>query len=320
MFEKYKSDQPVAVETLVNSIKNNKLSHAYIFETNSYQDYNSFIMQFIKYIVCPNSIKNDHDEKECNICSAIEDKNYIELKVINSDTLQIKKEALQELQREFKNKALQGKKRIYLIEDAEKLNSSSSNTILKFLEEPEENIIAIIVVPSRYMLLDTIISRCQIISLIDKYKTSDLNSKIRNLYYSNYEEKEKIEELVNNDIENIIKIVTFLEKNKKETLLFTNTVILDKYNSREDILKMFELIKWLYYDALKYKTNGIIKNFIEYDKTIKEIDSNNSINKITNKINVIIDMIDRVKYNVNINLLIDKFVIEMSGKENVRCC
>ena len=192
MFEKYKSDQPVAVETLVNSIKNNKLSHAYIFETNSYQDYNSFIMQFIKYIVCPNSIKNDHDEKECNICSAIEDKNYIELKVINSDTLQIKKEALQELQREFKNKALQGKKRIYLIEDAEKLNSSSSNTILKFLEEPEENIIAIIVVPSRYMLLDTIISRCQIISLIDKYKTSDLNSKIRNLYYSNYEEKEKI--------------------------------------------------------------------------------------------------------------------------------
>ena len=45
------------------------------------------------------------------------------------------------------------------------MNDSSSNTLLKFLEEPNDNIVAILLTKDRYKLLPTIISRCQIISL-----------------------------------------------------------------------------------------------------------------------------------------------------------
>ena len=95
----------------------------------------------------------------------INDKCYPEIKIINPDGLWIKKEQLDEIQKEFSTKAVFGTKKIYIINEADKMNSSAANSILKFLEEPVPNIIAILVTNNIYQLLDTIISRCQVISL-----------------------------------------------------------------------------------------------------------------------------------------------------------
>ena len=52
--------------------------------------------------------------------------------------------------------------------EADKLNMSSANTILKFLEEPEDDIVAILVANNRYAVIETILSRCQVLSLKNK--------------------------------------------------------------------------------------------------------------------------------------------------------
>ena len=174
MFEKYKKEQPIATTILENSIISNKLSHAYIFETNNYCNAYNLIIDFVKSIFCINYKNNDHDDNLCQICNQINTNNYIEFKIIDTEKLQLKKEELLKLQEEFKNKPIGGTKKVYLIKCAEKLNEASSNTILKFLEEPEENIIAILMTPSRYMLLNTILSRCQIISLLSNNIDTDI--------------------------------------------------------------------------------------------------------------------------------------------------
>ena len=132
MFEKYKKEQPIATKILENSILNNKLSHAYIFETNNYPLSYELILDFVKNIVCQNHSKDNHIEEECSICSQINSNNYIEFKTIDTEKLQLKKEELLKLQEEFKNKAIDGNKKIYLVKCAEKLNDASSNTILQF--------------------------------------------------------------------------------------------------------------------------------------------------------------------------------------------
>ena len=71
------------------------------------------------------------------------------------------------LQKKFETKALESDKRVYIINYADKMNSSSANSILKFLEEPEPDIIAILIADNRYQLLDTIVSRCQLINLVN---------------------------------------------------------------------------------------------------------------------------------------------------------
>ena len=147
----------------------NKLSHAYLIETEDSSTEFPLVLLFVKMILCPLEI-NKCDKlncSKCNVCRLIDEKNFPDFEIIEADGNQIKKNQLLELKDEFQKTSLIGKRRVYVIKDAEKLNPSSANTILKFLEEPEENIIAILLTRNRYQVLDTILSRCQILALND---------------------------------------------------------------------------------------------------------------------------------------------------------
>ena len=147
----------------------NKLSHAYLIEMEDSSIEFPFVLLFVKMILCPLEI-NKCDKlncSKCNVCRLIDEKNFPDFEIIEADGNQIKKNQLLELKDEFQKTSLIGKRRVYVIKDAEKLNPSSANTILKFLEEPEENIIAILLTRNRYQVLDTILSRCQILALND---------------------------------------------------------------------------------------------------------------------------------------------------------
>lgn len=313
MFKEFIDEQEISAKILINAIKNNKLSHAYIIETNNYNKADDFALSFIKYIVCPKSIEDNHNENECNICASINNNNFIELKIIDSDTLQIKKDEIIDLQKEFMCKAIEGNKKIYLIKNAEKLNSSSSNTILKFLEEPEDNIIAILMTSSRYNLLKTIVSRCQIISLKENQITENIFNKIYREYFYNDELTEEIDKKIKNMIQNVLKFVENYEKNIKDSLLFTSEYYSNNFKTREDSLIVFEIIKLLYYDALKYKIEGNLYYFSEYKNDIKFISNNNNPNTIAKKLEIIMKYIEKIKFNVNTNLLIDKYLMELGG-------
>ena len=157
-------------DLLLNEINNNKLSHAYLIETNNYQDTSLLIKELFKLLLCKNKVNNL--KCGCNLCNLIDNELYPDIRYIYPDGNNIKKEQLMELKEQFQNKSAYDNKQIYVITDAAKLNSSSANTMLKFLEEPEENIIAILVCDNRYKVIDTIVSRCQILSLKESRETS----------------------------------------------------------------------------------------------------------------------------------------------------
>ena len=141
----------------------NRISHAYLIEVDNKDDY-SFIYSFIKMILC-NLHYEDLSSSDNPIIHQIDSGVFPDLTIVSSDGNTISKSLIKDLQKEFNHKTLSGNKKIYIIEDAQKMNDSSSNTILKFLEEPEEDIIAFLVTDNRYHVLETILSRCQVLSL-----------------------------------------------------------------------------------------------------------------------------------------------------------
>ena len=143
MLDDFKLEQPVAYKMLLNSKKSGKISRAYLFEANGYSKTLEFVLSFAKYLLCPDSHINNN--VDCNVCKSIEKNEYLELKIIEADGQWVKKTQLEELQLEFSKKPVIGDKKVYIINGAEKLNNSSANSILKFLEEPEEGIIAILI-------------------------------------------------------------------------------------------------------------------------------------------------------------------------------
>ena len=77
MLDDYKLNQPVVYKTLINSVKKDRSSHAYLFETHGYSKSLDLVLSFVKYILCPNNYSNNSFCNGCNQCKNIDENNYI---------------------------------------------------------------------------------------------------------------------------------------------------------------------------------------------------------------------------------------------------
>ena len=71
-------------------------------------------------------------------------------------------EYIEKIQETFKKSSLEGKAKIYIIENIEYSTKEAMNTLLKMLEEPNEGIYALFTAKNINRVLPTIISRCQV--------------------------------------------------------------------------------------------------------------------------------------------------------------
>ena len=269
--------------------------HAYIFEVDDINNSFPLILSFAKMIICSNHYTNNESCLDCNICHLIDNNTYSDLKIIEPDGISIKKEQIQALQQSLSLKSSNNTNQVYIIKESDKMNPSASNSLLKFIEEPEEGIYAILITTDRNQILPTIISRCNLISL--STKKSD-----------NYQE------------EDIITIANFLKKNyedKENTLPYVKSLFLDKYDERDKILEAFNLMEMelslLINEkyGVKNTSNEEIYDIIKTNLQIIPLSKLISyLDKIVKFKNMLI-----LTPNLNINLFMDRFVIELSEVE-----
>lgn len=320
MLDDFNVEQNIVYKTLINSVKNNKCSHAYLLETNGYSKGLDLGIAFAKYLLCPNNYSNNKKCGSCSQCINIDKNEFIELKIIDPEGQWIKKSQLEELQETFSKKSVLGNKKVYIINKAEKLNVSSSNSLLKFLEEPEEGIIAILITDNMYQLLSTIISRCQVLSLKNKINLNNLSTKekIANYLSNNKEDIERfiIDEESMIKIEKLIEFIKYYEENKANTLIYINKLWHETFKEKQEIYNGFTIMLLFYKDILNLKLGKTMQIFTDYVNEINNIEKKNTLDEITSKINVIMDLREKIKFNINSSLLIDKLIIELKGCEN----
>ena len=169
--------------------------------------------------------------------------------------------------------AFNNKERIVLIDNAENLNLSSSNALLKIIEEPNENVFFILIFDNNRKIIETIKSRCLKFNLFLTFdECLDTTNKIigNNIY-----------QIVNKDLINhystvgdLVNLVNFsssskmslLELNLKDFLI---NLIDEKYYKKniyikKNIYKYIEyyLLKLMYLNKSKKKINSLYRNFI----------------------------------------------------------
>lgn len=306
MLDKYKIGQPIAYNILINAINNNRISHAYLFDSNGNSDVNDIVLSFVKMILC----KDFSSSLEIkNICDRIDSGNYLDIIFLEPDGMWIKKEQLINLQSEFSKKSIEGSKKIYIIKEADKMNLQTANSILKFLEEPVDDIIAILITDNINLILPTIFSRCQIIKLNKKVYTNCLSANVFDFILNNdfsLEDKNKI-------IDCCIDFVMNIEKNGIDTLIYTKKLWHNFFKDRNYNIIAIEIIINFYYDVIKYKSDLNISFFSDKIKFIEEVANKNSFVSIASKIEILDNIKNGLKSNLNINLLIDKMIIDMCG-------
>lgn len=312
MLDYYINEQSVVYKILTNAIKNKKQSHAYLFETKGYSKALDVALAFSKALLCPLNKFNNLDCKDCSICKTIDDNNSINIKVINPIDNKIKKEQIEEMKLIFSKKTFNNTIKICIINEAEKMNDKTQNSLLKFIEEPEENILVILITENKYQLYETIISRCQVVTFNANVEVKGNKvEKIANYLNNDVEGTNKYIETENGKIDNILHFVDFFEENGHiNTHLNINGLL---FNYGYDINEIFQIMLLYYKDVLNYMNNRKIEIFEEDVKKIKKIAENNTISSIISKMNVILDLNKYLKFNVNDRMIIDKLIISLGG-------
>lgn len=151
--------QKVIVKTLMNAIKNNKITHAYIFAGPRGTGKTSIAKIFAKTINCEN-LNNLVPCDKCNSCIQFNNKQTVDIIEIDAAS----NNGVDEI-REIKNKVnlvpSNGKYKVYIIDEVHMLTTAAFNAMLKTLEEPPKNVIFILATTEPHKIPLTILSRCQ---------------------------------------------------------------------------------------------------------------------------------------------------------------
>jgi DNA polymerase-3 subunit delta' len=103
----------------------------------------------------------------CLACRKVLHGNHPDVHIIARppDKQSILIEQIRELQSDSVRRTLEGRRNVFIIPDAQDMNLQAANCLLKTLEEPEHDVVLLLTVPDAGLLLPTILSRVQLISM-----------------------------------------------------------------------------------------------------------------------------------------------------------
>ena len=105
MLDDFIIEQNIVYKILTNAVKSNKISHAYIIESNGYSKSLDLAISIAKYFLCPHFYSNNKKCGNCHQCENISKESFIEFKLIEPEGQWIKKTQLDELQESFSKKS-----------------------------------------------------------------------------------------------------------------------------------------------------------------------------------------------------------------------
>ncbi len=151
--------QEHVTSTLLNEIKNGRVSHAYLFTGSRGTGKTTCAKILAKAVNCENS----HDGEpcnECDVCRGLDNGSIydvVEIDAASNNGV----DNIRNLREEANYTPARGKYRVYIIDEVHMLSQGAYNALLKTLEEPPAHVIFILATTEVNMIPATILSRCQ---------------------------------------------------------------------------------------------------------------------------------------------------------------
>lgn len=164
LYRKYRSKdfneivgQKHITQSLINQIKNNEISHAYLFTGTRGTGKTSIAKIFAKAINCT-SPKNGNPCFKCDACKSLADGSVDIFEIDAASNNRV--DEIRELRERVKYPPVNSRYKVYIIDEVHMLTDSAFNALLKTLEEPPEYVVFILATTEVQKLPATILSRC----------------------------------------------------------------------------------------------------------------------------------------------------------------
>ena len=262
--EKY---QPFIYNTFINSLKFNKVSQAYLIKGSDGTPTLDIALFLAKTLICeePSPLACS----SCLNCIRFEEGNYADFMLIDGSKNTIKVGDIENLQKFLSSSSLEKKKKkIYIINRLENANKEAVNALLKTLEEPTSSVYAFITTQNEAKILPTIISRCQILSLLPINKSivkqNAINegvlledADILSYFYCDVEViKQKSEEENYKEQKKLLyETLNALTISSEEAIYYAQTNLIKNIKTKEDARLYIDLLSIAFKDILHIQNN-----------------------------------------------------------------
>ena len=307
-----KQQQPILYQILLQSFKNQRIPHAFLLVGKNARQPAHFIA---KSLICENNVLACD---ECNECRRIDEHKYGDFIYYNGHEETIKKPQIEYIQDQFSKSALEGKAKIYLMENIENSTIEAMNSLLKMLEEPTAGVFAIFTCQNLNRVLPTIQSRCQVIQLLpaslkslrDELTKADIPEDdiniLSELFTSydecqNYIESEMFDQLKNE----VYHFIDDLYFHRDNLIINVQTHLLKDFNDKQTIQLFLNML------VLAFRDLFHVKHFMKLTypsfKSLYERIVDNDEN-IIKKIDLILSTEYLLSTNANVMLLMDSMM------------
>lgn len=300
---------------LINSIKLNKIAHAYIFTGPRGTGKTSTAKIFAKTLNCLNNSSGVSCD-ECEMCKTYnESADIIEIDAASNNGV----EEIRTLRDSVKIAPYNSKYKIYIIDEVHMLSNSAWNAFLKTLEEPPSHVIFILATTEINKIPETVMSRCQRFDFT-KIPEVKMTEHLKNICA-----KEDIH-ITDDALHEIVKLsngclrdaLSYLDKISKFDCEIDSKLIEDNFGIISDtkLKELYDYIKDGSIDLINKKIDEIsnsgitplnfVNDFVNYllkqiiEKNIIKYDEIEYVKLIINKLNSVVN---------NFNSLINPFIL-----------
>lgn len=166
-------DQDHAVMLLRSAVRSDRVSHAYLFVGPPGVGRYDTAIAFAQLLNCERPADGDACG-ECRACRLIAEGKHSDVRTVdverelwldpeNTTKTGIGIEQVRALVRDSAFPPLEGRWKVYIFVDAEKMQAPAGNSLLKVLEEPPPRVIIVLIAESTVPILPTVVSRCQLV-------------------------------------------------------------------------------------------------------------------------------------------------------------
>ncbi|MCH8290887.1 DNA polymerase III subunit delta' [Candidatus Poribacteria bacterium] len=149
------------LEQLHHAMQSDRVAGAYLFVGPANVGKETVALYFTKSINCVES--EDGACGQCLSCRKTDNGNHPDVQIIRPSGARLKIDQIRELQKRIVYRALESKRKVYILTEVERMNLEAANCLLKTLEEPPAASILILLTTNLEALLLTIRSRCQVV-------------------------------------------------------------------------------------------------------------------------------------------------------------
>lgn len=324
-WKQLESIQPTVLKMLKNSILRNRVSHAYLFEGIRGTGKKEVGLLLAKSLFCQSPNEGYIPCEECSNCKRINNGNHPDFHLIEPDGLSIKKQQIHELQAEFSKTGVESRQKIYMIVHADRMTVNAANSLLKFLEEPNRQTVAILISEQVQKILPTILSRCQTLAftplspenLIEKYiaegvevNTAPLLAQLTNnideaLEWNQddwFAQAQKI----------VLKLYEVLKKNSLEAMVSLQENWFVHFKEKEQLDRGLDLLLLIYKDLLYIqlgKETQVV--FLKEKDRLQQYALQTSGQRLAEQMAAILESKRKLHANMNPQLLMEQLVLKL---------